>query len=400
MHVDLITIYLLAIGTLLASCGMTLWERRTHVARKKELGTLAAAYATLAAGCAAVSVRHELPGATGSALSNLIMVSGYLLILHGVAVSNGRQYRAVSAWMLAGVAVAWSIAGVRWETSMWNYWSAIPISVACGLAARELVRGNGAKRVQSRDIAAIVSGTHAVFYAARACVLPWAATWLGQTGLSAIAKLTMYEGVLYSVILPMTLLRLVRDEAHGELLMESRTDYLTGLGNRRWFFEEGARAIQRGDASRPVSVLALDLDNFKTINDRYGHDAGDEVLKSFARVARSVLAQDAVFARIGGEEFAVVLRDHDRVRARAVGEAVAGRFAQTITHSAEGAEIRATVSIGMAQSGAEASTLTDLLAAADRALYSAKSLGGNRLEVAQFAARSQAVRDSVACSGR
>ncbi|SAK76141.1 GGDEF domain-containing protein [Caballeronia ptereochthonis] len=397
MHVDLITIYLLAIGTLLASCGMTLWERRTHPRRKRELGTLAAGYATLAVGCATVPIRHDLPGVTGSALSNLVIVTGYLLILRGVAVMNGRQYRALSVGILLGLALAWVIAGTRREVPMWNYVSAIPIAAACGMASRELLRSDGAKRAQAKDIAAVVSGGHALFYAARACILPWVATSFGPGMLSAIAKFTVYEGVLYSVILPMTLLRLVRDEAHGELLKESRTDYLTGLGNRRWFFEEGARIVRINEASRPVALLALDLDNFKTINDRYGHDAGDEVLKSFARIANDVLGPEAMFARIGGEEFAAVLPDHDRVRAKAMGEAVAARFAQTISHGAGGVEIRATVSIGLAQSGAEAATLTDLLAAADRALYSAKSLGGNRVELAQSAPPPPMALDGVAC---
>jgi diguanylate cyclase (GGDEF)-like protein len=399
MHVDLITIYLLAIGTLLASCGMTLWERRSHPGRRKELGVLAAGYATLATGCVAVAVRHDLPGAIGSALSNLIMVTGYLLLLHGVAIMNGRRYRGVSAGILAAFALAWVIAGVRWEVPMWNYVSATPIALASGLTARELLRGDEAGRLQSRDIAAFVAGAHALFYAARALILPWLAASPGTGVLSAIAKATMYEGVLYSVILPMTLLRFVRDEAHGELLKESRTDYLTGLGNRRWFFEEGARIIRRADARRPACLLALDLDNFKTINDRHGHEAGDEVLKSFADIAKDVLGPDAVFARIGGEEFAALLPDQNGSRARATGEAVTRRFAQSVTHSAAGIDIRATVSIGLAQCGAQTATLTDLLTTADSALYRAKSLGGNRIEVAQPMARAQRARDGVACDG-
>lgn len=396
MHVDLITIYLLAIGTLLASCGMTLWERRTHPRRRKELGTLAAGYATLALGCATVAVRHDLPGATGSALSNLIIVTGYLLVLQGVAKLNGRKYGAVTVGILLGLALAWVIAGVRWEVPMWNYVSAIPIAAACGMAARELFRSDGTKRLQSRDIAAIVSGFHAAFYVFRACVLPWIAAWIGPDMLSAIAKFTLYEGVLYSVILPMTLLRFVRDEAHGELLMESRTDYLTGLGNRRWFFEEGTRVVG-GDSSRTISLLALDLDSFKTINDRYGHDAGDEVLRSFARIAKTVLGSDAIFARIGGEEFAAVLIGHDRIRAQAMGESVARRFAQTISHGAGGIQIRATVSVGLAHAASDAPALTNLLAAADRALYRAKSLGGNRLEVAQSEPHAAPARDELTC---
>ena len=200
----------------------------------------------------------------------------------------------------------------------------------------------------------------------------------------------MYEGVLYSVVLPMTLLRLVREEAHGELLRESQTDYLTGLGNRRWFFEEGSRAMREG-GSQPVALLAIDLDHFKSINDCYGHETGDVVLKSFAQVAQSVMGPDAIVARIGGEEFAALLPRHDSLRAKEVGEAVVRRFAATVSHRIDGVAIQATVSIGLAHSAGSVPVLADLLAAADRALYAAKARGGNRLELAQNDAREAAV---------
>jgi diguanylate cyclase (GGDEF)-like protein len=188
----------------------------------------------------------------------------------------------------------------------------------------------------------------------------------------------------------MTLLRLVRDESHGQLLQQSQTDFLTGLGNRRWFFEQGARMIRDGGATRPVSLLAIDLDHFKKINDRYGHETGDRVLTSFADIARSVLGADVLLARIGGEEFAALLPGHDLSHAKAAGEALVESFGETITLNASGAGIQATVSIGAAQAGSDGTTLGDLLAAADQALYRAKSLGGNRLEEARADARSAA----------
>jgi diguanylate cyclase (GGDEF)-like protein len=401
MHVDLITLYFLAIGTLLASCGMTLWEHRTHPRRSRELKFLAAGYATLATGCAVAPLRHDLPGATGSALSNLIIVAGYLLILHGVASLSNRQYRAGSIGMLVLLALAWAVGGARGQEAMWSYVSAFPIAVACGMTSRELLRCDGMKGMQSRRIAAIVSGAHALLYAARAFVLPALVALYGQGMLLMVGKITIYEGVLYSVVLPMTLLRLVRDEAHGQLLKESQTDYLTGLGNRRWFFEEGARVIRDGESSQPVALLAFDLDQFKAINDRYGHETGDEVLKSFGEVARSVLGRDAILARIGGEEFAALLPRHDSVRGKEVGEAIVRCFADTVAHRKNGVEIRATVSIGLAQSTSETLMLADLLAAADQALYSAKSLGGNRVELAQTVARlGLSDEDEVASSRR
>jgi diguanylate cyclase (GGDEF)-like protein len=195
----------------------------------------------------------------------------------------------------------------------------------------------------------------------------------------------MIEGVLYAMVLPMTLLKLIRDEAHGQLLTESQTDYLTRLGNRRWFFEQGARLIDSIGSNLPVATLVFDLDRFKAINDRYGHQAGDTVLKVFAEIAQGVLGPDVVLARIGGEEFAALLLGDDAGQARARGEAVARCFAEAVQRRSDSAGILATVSIGMAQFDAAVPSLADALAAADKALYRAKSLGGNRLEVAQTA---------------
>lgn len=94
MQVDLLTLYLLAIGTLLASSGMSLWERFALPQRRRELNIVAGGYATLALGCIAATLRARLPGMSGAALSNPVIVSGYLLVLHGVAAPSARQYRA------------------------------------------------------------------------------------------------------------------------------------------------------------------------------------------------------------------------------------------------------------------------------------------------------------------
>ncbi|CAB3643820.1 hypothetical protein LMG22037_00531 [Paraburkholderia phenoliruptrix] len=385
MRVDLFTLYLLIIGTLLASSGMTLWEHRSHPRRSRELSVLAAGYATLAIGCAAAMFRRELPGAWGSALSNLVILTGYLLVLHGVALLSRRQYRAVSVGLLFVMALTWAVGSARWESTIWAYVSAIPIALASGMTSRELLRGDDLKALPSRYIAVAVTGIHALTYAFRALALPWLAARYGNGLLLVSSVVTMYEGVLYSVVLPMTLLKLIREETHGQLLQQSQTDYLTGLGNRRWFFEQGERVIGEGGKSRPLSLLALDLDRFKKLNDRYGHKTGDEVLKSFAEVARGAVGHDAVLARIGGEEFAALLPRHDAARAQAVGEMIVARFAQTVSHRVDGNDIQATVSIGLAHSADAAESLAELLAAADEALYRAKSLGGNRVEGAHKA---------------
>ncbi|MBV7501428.1 diguanylate cyclase [Achromobacter sp. ACM05] len=379
MYVDLLTLYLLAVGTLLVSAGLMFWEQRANPTRSKELRILASGFATLALGCAAALYRRDLPGVSGAALSNLVILGGYLLVLNGVAALSGRRYVRTSLCVLIGMGLTWVIGGVRWLDVMWTYVSSVPIALVSGLTAWEVYRCQALKPRRSRYIVMAVAGVHTALYAGRAFILPW---FDSQPVLALAGKLTIYEGVLYSVVLPMTLLKLIRDETHRQLLLESQTDYLTRLGNRRWFVEQGARMLNGKEGRGAVSVLAFDLDHFKSVNDRYGHAAGDQVLKSFAETAREVLGHDTILARIGGEEFAALLWGDDAKGAHTLGKAMAERFAVTVSNRIDNIGIAATVSIGLARFNGDVPTIMDALAIADQALYRAKSLGGNRLEVA------------------
>ncbi|WP_395337472.1 GGDEF domain-containing protein [Novosphingobium sp. BL-8H] len=224
---------------------------------------------------------------------------------------------------------------------------------------------------------------HCLFYLGRACILPLIAPSSGSTLLGISSIFTMYEGVLYSVGLPMALIALLREETHDQLLKASHTDYLTGLGNRRWFFEEAERHIHNTRADADIFLLAFDLDHFKAINDRFGHAAGDEVLKLFAGFARGIVGPDTILARIGGEEFAALVSCKSDADASAVAQAVVSGFAEIVIDRSKGLGIKATVSIGLAQLSRDGNDLAELLLAADAALYRAKVSGRNRIEPAQ-----------------
>ena len=132
-------------------------------------------------------------------------------------------------------------------------------------------------------------------------------------------------------------------------------------------------------------MLAFDLDQFKSINDRYGHQTGDLVLKSFADIARGVLGPAVLLARIGGEEFAAVLAGNDARRAVALGEDVARRFAETLSSRVDSLGIRPPSASGWRSTS---TTRRPWPRAVDRrpGAVPRQALGGNRLEVAQLAA--------------
>jgi diguanylate cyclase (GGDEF)-like protein len=151
----------------------------------------------------------------------------------------------------------------------------------------------------------------------------------------------------------------------------SRTDPLTGLMNRRAFVD----IISALD--KPYVVAILDIDRFKAINDTYGHGAGDVVLVEFARELRRVLGRDAAVARLGGEEFGVILRDRNKADAVLAMDLVRAALASR-TFDAEGSEILVTFSAGVAR-GDGTTGYSILLSQADKALYFAKASGRNRV---------------------
>jgi diguanylate cyclase (GGDEF)-like protein len=145
-----------------------------------------------------------------------------------------------------------------------------------------------------------------------------------------------------------------------------------------------------GTQAQESAVLLIDLDNFKSINDRFGHAFGDRVLQIFAATARNAVRGSDFVGRLGGEEFAVVLHGMARERALAVAERIRNAFADE-AEVIEGQKVGATVSIGLAVHDGSAIAFTELLWKADRALYQAKEGGRNRVEwaVPDFHSRSQ-----------
>ena len=176
----------------------------------------------------------------------------------------------------------------------------------------------------------------------------------------------------------------VRDISDRARLMEllkkqAGTDALTGLPNRREFTEFLEKALKT-DAG--LSVFILDIDFFKDINDRYGHDAGDEVLRVLAKVGAALTAAPNLFARWGGEEFVAALPGADAHLALAIADALRRRYErQDFEHAWRLAPIPFTVSIGVVTREAGENDVDALMKRADRALYRAKKSGRNRVEV-------------------
>jgi diguanylate cyclase (GGDEF)-like protein len=232
------------------------------------------------------------------------------------------------------------------------------------------------KALYSRTAAILVPFLHAAIFLlpiGMQMFLPpaYAASWLTVFAL---------ETMLYAVGAAFIVMLMVKDTDLDLYRSAASTDALTGLLNRRAFLE-GALSLCARQANRglPVSLLMLDLDHFKSINDRFGHATGDEVLRVFANVARSNLRGGDLVGRLGGEEFAVIVPEPVETT---------GRIAERLRIAFEAAGVTidsrvlgATCSIGVASSSAAVTDISALMARADAALYRAKRDGRNRVQL-------------------
>jgi diguanylate cyclase (GGDEF)-like protein len=183
-------------------------------------------------------------------------------------------------------------------------------------------------------------------------------------------------------------------ELYGEQVQVASSDPLTGLPNHRALISKIDEAILHAEQSQhPCSLLFVDLDRFKSINDTYGHRAGDSVLQEVGRRLRQVVRQGDEVGRYGGEEFALILRQADLDIALQVAERLRVQIAsQTCTWESEETgtivEIPITTSIGIATYRIHADTRDAMLEAADQAMYAAKHGGRNRVCVATLMQKS------------
>jgi diguanylate cyclase (GGDEF)-like protein len=170
----------------------------------------------------------------------------------------------------------------------------------------------------------------------------------------------------------------------AELQRQARVDYLTDVCNRRHFMEQAEQEFSRtARYGNNLSLLMIDIDSFKQINDSYGHKAGDIVLKKLAEISLRILREMDTIGRIGGEEFAILLRETQQEGAMEVAERLREAFTvEQINLEGQKEPIHFTVSMGLATLNSNDESIDSLLNRADKALYEAKRTGRNKVCIA------------------
>ncbi|MDR9761512.1 GGDEF domain-containing protein [Rhizobium redzepovicii] len=324
-----------------------------------------------------VALRNLVPYSVSVDGGNIVTIAGYMLMFFAVRVFAGRALDQRYFWLvilLVSVPVALIVSDPSAVSARLLYVSVI--CCLCDLAvAREAI---GIARREKLYSAGLLVGLYvctAMIFAARSVL---AAT--GEIGGpdpfgGSVAHSWMaVSAVAFIMLRSMAMVLMAAERSRNQLTKLAHHDPLTGALNR------GGLA-QRLPAlgSQPVSLLIIDIDHFKQLNDRHGHAAGDDILRLFASVSRGIMSSHDLLARQGGDEFLAVLKNISREEAVAIAEHIRLAFAAAVMQRPDLA-VFPTLSIGVATRGESGGDFEQLVKKADEALYRSKREGRNRVE--------------------
>ena len=327
----------------------------------------------------------SIPDVISIDLANTILFTSFAMTWTGARIFDGR--RPLPLGLIAG-AMIWlvlcRVPGVMENTDLRVLLSSSIVAGYTWLTAYEFWRGRSEPLV-SRWPAIFMLFAHGSLFLLRtplARMLPWSPTkeFFGSVWLTVLS----FEALLFTIAMAFILLAMAKERTEFRHKTAAMVDPLTGIANRRAFLHEGTLIMKKQSMDRrPGAVLLIDLDHFKSINDRFGHAIGDRVLQVFAESASANVKPTDLVGRLGGEEFAAVLYDVDRERALIMAEHIRSAFAAAAVE-VDGRPVMATVSVGMVFNEDSTFDVSALLAQADQALYHAKERGRNRVEIASL----------------
>jgi diguanylate cyclase (GGDEF)-like protein len=344
----------------------------------------------------------SVPDLVSIDLANAVLFTAFAVTWTGARVFDHRK---VQPLLLFGGAGLWlvvchvpAIAG-SWDLRM--LFSSGIITAYTWATAYEFYRGRSEPLV-SRWPAISLLFAHGALYLLRTpfgSMVPWLPA-NNQVFESVWLTVLSFEGLLFTISIAFILLAMAKERTEHRHKTASLIDPLTGIANRRAFLQDSEALLKRQATDpQPIAVMLLDLDNFKSINDRFGHAIGDRVLERFAEVGTGCMRRFDIFGRLGGEEFAALLVDASRDRALAIAEQIRSSFIEA-TNDVDGRPVVATVSIGVVISYDAVLDLSALLAQADHALYRAKDNGRNRIEIASIELILDRVKRAAAAADR
>ncbi|TDK36996.1 GGDEF domain-containing protein [Rhizobium deserti] len=325
-----------------------------------------------------IVLRGEIPDFVSIQIANTMILGGVGAWIAGFLQFDGKPvqgYAAIPALIwIAGMFLNPVRESFAFRTALYNGAAMTGYAIMIGM----LLRHSGPSRLTRRVLAGFIAVQFCASGLTGILTVSAQATSFGTT---RHAMWLLFPSAFCFVAAIMSGAKLLTERSEEKLRALAVTDPLTGVLNRRGMIE-AFHALQKVPSEEPriLALLHFDLDSFKTINDRFGHQAGDAVLIAFSRIGQSSLKARGQFGRMGGEEFASIVCVGDVVEAASIAEAIRMTLKRQPIPFGEH-EIRLTVSTGIALSTAEDADLDLLLTEADRGLYAAKQNGRDRTAI-------------------
>ncbi|MEO6676106.1 MAG: GGDEF domain-containing protein [Pseudomonas sp.] len=348
--------------------------------REPSLLFWSAGFATITVGSTLALLRSSGFLLIGIWFANGLLVTAHFLFLLGVA--RFTQTRLSRGWALIFIAWLGMLLVPDGPT-----WSKVMLLVNSLLVALSTLRASFLLRPHGKSLSVgavqlrYVLLAHGVFYVAKALTAVIPGTLIDLAGLrGAIIQISLVEGVMAIMLIALSMTGTERYRREKQIAHLAARDPLTALYNRRALEVRAARLLADVSPTRPGALLLIDIDNFKLVNDLYGHTAGDRLLVALSEMIRSVLPEAALAARLGGDEFVVLLSNASNERVISLGNALREQFQHTASQTFATPE-PVTLSIGADLFDQPPANLAALIEQGDAALYASKRGGRNSIRL-------------------
>lgn len=382
MHLDTPTVSFITVLVTCLESGIlvALWQIHRGM---RGLSLWAAGAMAISVGVLGIYLRSDLLPSASLVVANLFVLAGFILTWWGIEAFFERPlpYRLGAAiFVLTAIGVAYFTADgntrLRIVTLLGSF---VLLSV---LRVYSMLRDLKPSTRFSQILSSMTLGTQALFYLALTFTV-----WFLPSVERPFAQLPILGWIflipmLLSITVVFGAILLVNQTIAARLQEAARRDALTNALTRRALDEAAEIEVARSNRHRtPLSLLMLDIDHFKLVNDQYGHPAGDAVLRRFATATQACLRREDLFGRVGGEEFCALLPNTPAAGAALLAERIRKAVADLVIE-VDGHRVPLMVSIGVATLGENGMVWQDLVRQADAALYAAKHAGRNRVIMA------------------
>ncbi|MGN8123442.1 GGDEF domain-containing protein [Pseudomonas sp. 22082] len=374
---------MLTISTALAAAAALYLAVEWRSIRESSLLFWSAGFATITVGSSLALLRANGYPLIGIWFANGLLVVAHWLFLLGVA--RFTQQRLSRAWYL--MFLLWLALLLLPEDPSW---SKIMLMANSLLVAAPMLRASLLLRPHGKSLSVgavqlrYVLLVHGAFYFTKAIIAVIPGTLIDLASLRGeIIQISLVEGAMAIMLIALSMTGTERYRREKQIAELAARDPLTALYNRRALEVRAPRLLDEVSSARPGALLLIDIDNFKLINDLYGHTAGDRLLIALSEMIRAVLPKGALAARLGGDEFVMLLGDASHAQIMVLGSALREQFQQMTSQSYTTPQA-VTLSIGAKVFDQPPASLAALIEQGDSALYESKRSGRNRIQLADY----------------